>query len=617
MCGIAGILGNGNLAILKRMTQAISYRGPDADGHVEDRGNRVYLGHRRLSILDLSGGSQPMWDHTKNFCIVFNGEIYNFSEIRNELTGLGHKFLTDHSDTEVILEAYKEWGEGCVHKFNGMWAFAIYDTKAKKVFLSRDRFGKKPLFYSYLNGNFVFASELHLFKDYPFIQIETSEIALKKYFAYGYIPAPHSYYKNVFKLPGGHNAIVDLNRLDHGDGLNIKKYWDFLIEPLGTIPKNPEKVWGEELISLLDAAVKRRMVSDVPLGVFLSGGVDSSSIVALASRYVNEGQLKTFSIGFTEASFDESIYARQVAEKFRTDHKTDILSIDRALEILPEVLAKLDEPMGDASLLPTYLLTRFTRKYVTVALAGDGGDEIFAGYDPFLALNKAKWYSHLVPKPLHAGIRMAMNLLPVSHKNMSLDFKIKRTLRGLSYHPKYWLPVWMGPVSIQEINDLFGDRTNPEELYSEAIQYWEDCLSSELVDKALYFYTKMYLQDDILVKADRASMMNSLEVRAPYLDIDLVNFARKIPWQYKYRNGETKYILKKALEPYLPKDILYRKKKGFGVPIGKWFQEGKLPIDNAQWNSFPKKEYALAKHDAHNRGKSDERAFLWNTLVLK
>ncbi|MCC5815595.1 MAG: asparagine synthase (glutamine-hydrolyzing) [Leptospira sp.] len=617
MCGIAGILGQGDINIIKKMTQSMSYRGPDADGHVEDTTNRVYLGHRRLSILDLSGGAQPMWDHSKTFCIVFNGEIYNFGEIRNELVKLGHKFLTDHSDTEVILEAYKEWGQSCVSKFNGMWAFAIYDTLRKEVFLSRDRFGKKPLYYSYQNGNFVFASELHLFKQYPHIDIEKSTLALKKYFAYGYIPAPLSYYNNIYKLPGGHNATIKLQDLSSGYALKIHRYWDFQIEPFTSIPKNPEKVWSEELISLLDSAVKIRMISDVPLGVFLSGGVDSSSIVALASRYAPKGSLKTFSIGFSEASFDESIYAKLVADQFQTDHRTDQLSIEKSLEILPDVLARLDEPMGDASLLPTYLLTKFTRQFVTVALAGDGGDEIFAGYDPFVALSKANLYSKFIPKPIHEGIRMLLNFLPVSHRNMSLDFKIKRTLRGLSYPKQYWLPVWMGPSSLEDINQLFGDKTPQEELYSEAIQYWEDCKQENLVDKTLNFYTKMYLQDDILVKADRASMMNSLEVRAPFLDINLINFARCIPWQYKYRNGETKYILKKALEPYLPNEILYRKKKGFGVPIGKWFQEGKLQIEPSNLGVFPNSDYAKSKVSSHMKGKSDERAFLWNTMVLK
>lgn len=617
MCGITGILGRGDLTIIQKMTNVMSYRGPDAYGHHEDSANRVYLGHRRLSILDISGGVQPMWDNSHSYCIVFNGEIYNFLEIRNELSKLGHSFLTDHSDTEIILEAYKEWGESCVKKFNGMWAFAIFDTNKKKVFISRDRFGKKPLFYSYQNGNFVFASELHLFKEYPYVNIETSSIALKKYFAYGYIPSPLSYYKNIYKLPGGYNAVIDLSKLDSGQALKLEQYWDFQIEPFTSIPKNPEKIWAEELFFLLDAAVKRRMISDVPLGVFLSGGVDSSSIVALASRYVTSGRLKTFSIGFSEESFDETIYSKFVADKFQTDHHIDQLSIDKALDILPEVLARLDEPMGDASILPTYLLSKFTRQYVTVALAGDGGDEIFAGYDPFLALSKAKLYSKLIPNPIHEGIRILMNYIPVSHRNMSLDFKIKRTLRGLSYSDKLWLPVWMGPSSLNDINQLFGGKISLEELYSEAIEKWENCKQDNIVDKTLNFYTKLYLQDNILVKADRASMMNSLEVRAPFMDIDLVNFARKIPWEYKYRKGETKYILKKALEPYLPHNILYRKKKGFGVPIGSWFKEEKLQINNRNLEIFPNSNFAKEKLNSHKRGISDERAFLWNTLMLK
>jgi asparagine synthase (glutamine-hydrolysing) len=316
-----------------------------------------------------------------------------------------------------------------------------------------------------------------------------------------------------------------------------------------------------------------------------------------------------------EKSFDESQYARRVADLCGTDHHTETLSLDRAHDLLNECLGRLDEPLGDSSLLPTYLLNRFTRRHVTVALGGDGGDELFAGYDPFKALGRAKLYQSLFPRPLHAGIRALFDRLPVSHTNMSLDFKIKRTLRGLSYKPEVWLPSWMGPLDAAEIAQLFDEPVEMEDLYSEAIEQWKKCPQENLVDKTLQFYTNLYLQDDIMVKTDRASMMHSLEVRAPFLDIELVDFVRRIPSNYKLRHGTTKYILKKALESLLPHDVLYRPKKGFGSPIGAWFKNGTLPAGQIPLLGL-EQEFMRRKANDHHAGRSDERAVLWNAYVL-
>ncbi len=613
MCGIAGFIGTGDQSVLKSMTDSIAYRGPDAEGFYSDLSAGVFLGHRRLSIVDLSGGAQPMKDNSNQYIITFNGEIYNHQEIRKELIQKGHRFLTTNSDTETLIEAYKAWGEGMLDKLNGMFAFAIYDQNKKQLFIARDRFGKKPLFYSFQNGTFVFGSELHVLTKHPEIKIQQSKKALQKYFAYGYIPAPNSLYEKVYKLPGGHFLRFELA----SSTFQIKKWWSFKIEPFTTIPKNAEQVLGEELLDLLSKAIKRRLMSEVPLGFFLSGGIDSSSLVALASKIIPSNNINTFSIGFTEASFDESVYAKMIAEKYQTNHISEILDLEKALTILPNIVNRLDEPMGDASLLPTYLLCQLTRKHVTVALGGDGADELFCGYDPFKALEKAKLYNSLVPKPVHQAFSFLFGKLPVSHKNMSLDFKIKRTLRGLSYHSKYWNSVWMGPLAPSEVNDLFNEELDMEDLYSEAIAAWESCDQPSLLDKATEFYVKLYLQDDILVKVDRASMMNSLEVRAPFLDIDLVNFARKIPVNYRFKNGETKYILKKALEPILPHDILYRKKKGFGVPIGKWFSEGKLKISSTNnLASMLNSNFIKNQLGQHEQLKADNRAFLWNLYLL-
>jgi asparagine synthase (glutamine-hydrolysing) len=612
MCGICGFVGKGDIEDLVRMNACLVHRGPDAEGLWYDHQKAVYFGHRRLSIIDIAGGAQPMWSGDKTLVIVFNGEIYNHEELRKELIKAGHRFLTDHSDTEVLIYGYKQWGQELVHKLNGMWAFALYDRTKDELFLSRDRFGKKPLFYTRQNGTFAFASELSALIKHSNIVSSISRKNLKKYFAYGYISAPNSLYEHIYKLPGGHNLTLHLADPDY----SIRKYWDFLLEPFEKIPKNPEEEWGEHLLDLLEKAVKRRLMSDVPIGVFLSGGIDSSSITAFAAKHVPDGKLKTFSIGFQETSFDETKYGRIVADLFETDHHQEILSIERARDILPEIMAKLDEPMGDSSLLPTYLLCRETRKHVTVTLGGDGADELFAGYDPFRALQLAEFYSIIVPRPVHQAVRMAVALLPVSHRNMSLDFKLKRMLRGLSYPKHLWNSVWLGPLEPKELDELFQEPIDIEDIYSEAIEQWEACPQDNIVDKTLQFYTKLYLQDDILVKADRASMMNSLEVRAPFLDMDVVDFVRRIPHSWKYRNGQTKYILKKALEPVLPHNILYRSKKGFGVPVGKWLQEGLVkmpvyPVLNVLNIQFV--ERAVNEHIAK---KNDHRAFLWNLRVL-
>ncbi|MEY2481383.1 MAG: hypothetical protein QOI04_2310 [Verrucomicrobiota bacterium] len=611
MCGICGFVGAGSSEDLDRMSARLVHRGPDDDGTWASKSDAVHLASRRLAIVDLAGGHQPMATTDGQLVIVFNGEIYNHRELRAELRQFGHQFKTDHSDTELILLGYRQWGNEVVNRLNGMWAFAIYDLQRRILFCSRDRFGKKPFFYARANGAFVFASELTSLIEHPNVPQNISTRALRKYFAYGYIPSPLSILDGVSKLPGGHSLIVDLTTLD----FRIEKYWELVLEPFETIPRHAEEEWGEQLRELLDRAVQRRLIADVPVGVFLSGGIDSSAVTAFASRHVDQRKLKTFSIGFQERSFDETEFGKLVAAKFKTDHQIEMLTAKRALELLDVCSSKLDEPMGDSSLLPTYLVSRLARRHVTVALGGDGGDELFAGYDPFLALKRAELYHAIFPRPLHAAIKAVFDRLPVSHVNMALDFKIKRALRGLDYDPRFWLPSWMAPLNVPELEELFSDKIDIEELYSEAIEHWENCPQQNLVDKTLQFYAKLYLQDDILVKVDRASMMNSLEVRAPFLDIDLVNFARRIPNDFKLRRGTTKYILKKALEGILPNEILHRSKKGFGIPMGAWFKSGALQIDDVEFASL-NTAFIKEKIAAHRSGKSDERNFLWCLFVL-
>ncbi|MEO6053193.1 MAG: asparagine synthase (glutamine-hydrolyzing) [Chthoniobacterales bacterium] len=606
MCGIAGFVGKGGLSSLHAMLGEIVHRGPDAQGQFQDE--RVFLGHRRLSIIDLSGGAQPMASADGKLHIVFNGEIYNFAELRRELTTLGFRFATDHSDTEVLLVGYQAWGEQVVHHLNGMWAFVIYDKNKNKLFASRDRFGKKPFYYFNEAGTFGFASELRALTKHPACPGETSELAMQKYFAYGYIPAPHSILSNVWKLPAGHNLTYDLRT----QAVEIRAYWELKLEPFEQIPANAEEQWCEEIRRLLEQSVKRRMIADVPLGVFLSGGIDSSAVAYYAAKHCEK--LRTFSVGFTEASFDELPYANEVAALVNSDHRTETLDLNRAIDLVPQILDRMDEPLSDSSLIPTWLLSRFTRQHVTVALGGDGGDELFAGYDPFRALQHAENYARAVPRPMHKAIRLLAGMLPVSHKNVSLDFKVKRTLCGLSYPANIRSAVWMGPLEPTELEKFFGRKIDLEEVYSEAIAAWNSCPQGDQVDRTTQFFTRLYMQNDILTKVDRASMLNSLEVRAPFLDADLVDFVRRIPSSFKLRNGTTKYLLKKALEPVLPASILYRRKKGFGMPVGEWLRKGSLqPVAKDSRNP----EFTERALKAHRAGRADERLFLWSEFALE
>ncbi|MFZ4777162.1 MAG: asparagine synthase (glutamine-hydrolyzing) [Terrimicrobiaceae bacterium] len=602
MCGIAGFLGTGDRGDLEAMTARLAYRGPDAEGFFIEPGRGIYLGHRRLSIVDLGGGAQPMSSEDGRIVVVFNGEIYNHAELRKELAGKGHCFLTDHSDTEVLLHGWREWGEELVGRLNGMWAFAIWDREQKRLFLSRDRFGKKPLYYFQRPGVFAFASELTALLKHPQAPRNLSERARVKFLAHALIPAPWSAVDGIWKLPAAHNLVVE----EKGSACRVSRYWRYVIEPRETSATDEEL--AAELRGCVLRATQRRLMADVPLGIFLSGGVDSSFIAALAAGEVGGPALSTFTIGFTEPSFDESGPARQIASYLKTTHHEQILDLDAAVALLPGIFDLLDEPQGDSSLLPTWLLSRFARTKVTVALGGDGGDELFAGYDPFRALRLAGLYSRIIPKPVHEGLRMLAGFLPVSHANISMDFKIKRTLRGLSHPARLWNPVWLGALEPAELERMTGGRFEIEDIYSEAIEAWEGCQNDDPVDRTLQFYTEIYLQDGILQKADRASMMNSLEVRSPLLDLEVADFARRLPHRFKLRGNTTKYLLKLAAKPLLPEEVLQRKKKGFGSPVGKWLGTGRIA---------PRVTGGMLgeKLSNHLIGRADERLYLWCEYV--
>jgi asparagine synthase (glutamine-hydrolysing) len=610
VCGLTGFFGSGDADILHRMMSRIAHRGPDESSTLIEAEHGVYLGFQRLAIVDIAGGHQPMTTVDGALTVIFNGQIYNSPELRAELTALGARFVTDHSDTEVLLHGWRQWGKDLQRRLNGMWAFALYDRDRREVFFSRDRFGKKPLFYFAGKNAFVFASELTALREHPSAPTAPCERALRKYFAYGYVPAPLTLLHNVYKLPGGHSLTLDLATLTP----RVERYWRYEAEPADHDPARDDAL-VEEFGVKLDAAVARRLVADVPVGCFLSGGIDSSIVTALAMRHIGHDRIKAFSIGFEEASFDETRFARMVAQHVGADHQIETLSIQRALDILPDLAARMDEPIADSSLLPTYLLCAHARRQVTVALGGDGADELLAGYDPFRALRYARWYEALMPKPLHRGVSMAVARLPVSHRYMSLDFRLKRTLRGLDHPARLQLPVWMAPLAPRELDELFRAPQDLDDLYSEAIDAWDSCASNDPVERAIAFYIRLYLQDDILVKVDRASMLHSLEVRAPFLDIDLVDFLRKIPSRLKLRGSTSKWILRRYAASLLPHDIVTRSKQGFALPVGGWLASGVLGTpDMVRGPRAAFWQRALSEQRQH---KADHRLYLWSEIALQ
>lgn len=612
MCGLAGFVGAGSRSDLEAMTSSMAHRGPDGEGYHIDEGVAVHLGHRRLAIRDIGGGAQPMWSTDGRACIIYNGEIYNHEALREDLVARGHKFVSSHSDTEVILNGYLEWGDGIAERLNGMFAFAIYEPRKYRLYLARDRFGEKPLYYAHRSGLFAFASELNALAKHRSIAPEPNVIALQKLFGYGYIPAPMALYEGTSKLPGGWHMTIDVRT----QKVKISPYWNFILEPDPGLTSTDDERLAEELRHLLVQATSRRLVSDVPIGMFLSGGIDSSAILAAAATNQPASSLNSFTIGFSEKSYDESEFAFTVAKHVGSTHNQRMLSIDAAANLISGVLSRLDEPTSDASLLPTYMLSAFAREKVTVALSGDGGDELLAGYDPFMALKPAAIYSYLVPLPIHNILRIAAEYIPRSSRNMSFDFKIRRMLMGLSQPESAWAPAWMAPVDPRELNRLFDAPVRAEDVFSEAMTLWETGPAKNRVDRLLQFFTAFYLQDDILAKVDRAAMMNSLETRAVFLDNDIVDFCRKLPHHFKFRNGERKYILKKALEPLLPASILERRKKGFGIPLADWMRSvpSQPPVATVRGMHT---EWAAKAWRDHRAGRADHRMFLWTWLALQ
>jgi len=625
MCGIVGFLTSKATKvpeheILIQMRDVLIHRGPDDEGEysrpLDDKGPFVFLGHRRLSIIDLTGGHQPLSNEDGTVWVIFNGEIYNFKELREELKDRGHQFRTC-SDTEVIVHAYEEYKENCFRYFNGMFAIGIWDEKGNRLVLARDRLGKKPLYYSFINETFLFASELKAIMAYPAFPRKVDPSSLMKYLFFEFIPCPHTIFKNARKIPAASYLIWDKKKIE------VKQYWSPFDSQKGE--KNLSEAEAElRLIELLKESVKRRLISDVPLGVFLSGGIDSSAITALAQKEV-PGRIKTFSIGFEDPSFDESKYASLASKYIGTEHYEQMMTPTDLLNIVPKLPDILDEPMADASILPTYLLSKFTRGNVTVALGGDGGDELFAGYPTYLAHKFADQYGRYL-KFLHPTLNFLGNLLPVSDDNISFDFKVKKFLSGIGYPDGIRNSVWLGSFPFLEIEKVLSPdihaQLRRDQLFEEISTYEGEYPYDDRITKLQYLDLKLYLQESILAKVDRASMACSLEVRAPFLDYEFVEFVMGLPSHYKLKGMTSKYILKRAFKKYLPDSIIHRKKKGFGVPIAKWVKgplkelfEDLLSSDRIKREGFLDPEYVNELLEDHLANKRDNRKQLWTLLV--
>lgn len=613
MCGIAGFWGEGDEAVGRRMIETLRHRGPDHQGVWSD--GQVTLAHARLSILDLDPRShQPFFSADGRYVITFNGEIYNFQALRTALQKEGVTFRTT-SDTEVLLEAYRHWGIGCLQHLRGMFAFAIYDRVEKSFFLARDPMGKKPLYYTFQNGIFAFASELKALWQHPKIPRRLSPLALQAYLVLDYVPTPYAIGEGIHKLEGGHYLLVR-----HGQLVEHAAYWE---PPLPSDNPPPWETTLQTLDTLLAEAVRLRMVADVPVGVFLSGGIDSSTVAWYAQQH-SEAPILTFSIGFTEKTYDESDYAQKVAKQLGTDHHAATLTPQKALQLVEEVFPLMDEPFADASILPTYFLSQFARQRVIVALGGDGGDELQAGYPTFIADRFVPLLAWMPKRSIHLLERLTEACLPPSDANIALDFKLRQFLRGFTGSAIERHTRWLASFLPEELPTLL----RPE--YAQhAEKVLHHCLSPylqrlpphiPLYARVAFLYYKTYLQDDILVKVDRASMYNALEVRAPLLDKKVVEFLAALPLSYRRRGASTKRLLKKLMHQRLPHDILYRPKKGFGVPLSRWLREDlRAPIEAELLRPDPwfQPDALRSLWQKHQARHANYRKLLWNLYTFK
>jgi asparagine synthase (glutamine-hydrolysing) len=620
MCGIAGIFdltGRREIARswIERMNDSQLHRGPDEGGiHLEPG---VALGHRRLSIIDLSSGQQPLYNEDGTVVVVFNGEIYNYLELMPQLAALGHVFRT-RSDTEVIVHAWEEWGEDCVKRFRGMFAFALYDRNQETVFLARDRLGVKPLYYAELDGFLVFGSELKSLLAYHRFPRDLDPLAVEEYFAYGYVPEPRTAFRQSFKLSPA--CTIKVKRGERA--LRPREYWDVPFQPL---PKLDEEEACEEVVRLLRDSVKVRLMSEVPLGAFLSGGVDSSAVVALMAGLSSE-PVNTCSISFGDPAFNESKYAEQVARRYQTNHRVEQVDTDD-FDLIDRLASLYDEPYADSSAIPTYRVCELARKSVTVALSGDGGDENFAGYRRYRWHTYEERMRNILPLKLRRPLFGLMGRLypkadwapKVLRAKTTFEAIARDSVEGYFHSVSLMSDAMRGKLfSTQFVRDLGGYR---------AIEVLRAHARKAPVKNGLslvqYLDLKTYLVGDINTKVDRASMAHSLEVREPLMDHPLVEWLSGLPCDFKLRDGEGKWLLKKAFEPYLPHDILYRSKMGFAVPLASWFRgplrqkvRDAVLGESLRASGFFEAAFLRRLVDQHQQGLRDYSAPLWSLLMF-
>jgi asparagine synthase (glutamine-hydrolysing) len=613
MCGICGLYAPGSIepALIERMRDTLVHRGPDDHGLYIDE--RVGLGSRRLSIIDLASGQMPIANEDGTVWVIQNGEIYNFQELRAELLERGHRFTT-HTDTEVIVHLYEEVGEKVFSRLRGMFAIALWDRRQAILLLGRDRVGKKPLYYSWDGRRLAFGSEIKALRPVPWLRPSLDLDALNDYFSYLYIPDPRSIFREIRKLPAGHYLRLE------GDSMTLHEYWDLDFQ--SPHRETEPEFYLERLRELLTDAVRCRLVSDVPLGAFLSGGIDSATVVGIMSQ-LSSKPVRTFSIGFDAETHDELRFARIAARAFGTDHHEEVLQ-PRAAELIEQLVHHFDEPFGDPSALPTFMVSRMARRYVTVALSGDGGDEAFAGYQHHTIHIRDENFNRRVPAPLRRAARDAL----ASAARATRNAKLARVAGAVGRADQ--------PLAMRFAN-IFTKGAR-QQLFSAAVRaqlgtpreeaLYERLLAAQrfpnFLSSLLYADTKAMMNGDFLVKVDRASMANSLEVRAPLVDHQLLEFAATIPSSLKLHKGVSKYIFKKCVETFVPREIVYREKHGFGVPIRAWFRDelhdmlhDQLLDQRDPGNAYFDRRFIERLLQQHTAGRRDWSPQLWALLVFR
>ncbi len=622
MCGISGVVyrdpaRQADRHVLKAMADAIRHRGPDAEGFYLD--GPVGLASRRLSIIDLASGDQPIYNEDRSLAIVFNGEIYNYPALRAELIALGHRFAT-HSDTETIVHGYEQWGCGILDHLNGMFAFALWDAARHRLFIGRDRTGIKPLYYTHTAEAFLFGSEIKAILAHPGVERRIDPHALDAYLTFEYVPTPLSIFAGIRKLPPGHYLLLEEGQV------RIAPYWDMSLERSedGALP--PERDVVNELRAALHEAVEMEMIADVPIGVLLSGGIDSSAVAAMMA-HISPGNVQSFSITMDDPSFDESQYARLVAQHLRTQHHERAITPTDLLDLVPQIAGFMDEPLADSSIIPTTLLSRFVREHVKVALGGDGGDELFAGYSTLQAHRLMMTYERIVPRPLRQGMIPAVaGRLPTSFDNISFDFKVKRFVAGADRPLVVRHQQWLGSFTSEEKQRILHPdlHRTQDETYALVEDRLAACRAQHPLNRILYLDMKMYMEGDILPKVDRASMSASLEVRVPLLNRVLLDLAARLPVSYKLHGLTTKYLLRRAIEDRLPPCIWKRGKKGFNVPVARWIAGPLLEMtrdllhpDRLRREGFFEPQAVQALLDDHLARRRDARKLLWTLLTFE